>query len=98
MRKLSFVLIGLLAVVGLEAQAADFGAPSPTSRASTLTRAEVQRETVRALAAREVMFGDVTLLNASTGPGLRSRGDVRAETLMALKDRGLMPERGLYAN
>ena len=99
MRKSSIVLLALLSLVGVSAQAGESDVQHhDASAVVSRTRAEVKQETIRAIRAGEVRFGDVTQASAPIGTSTRTRSEVRAETLMALKERGLSSERGLYAN
>jgi hypothetical protein len=60
MKKSTLVLIGLLASIGVEtaAVAADVSPSTSSAPIPGLTRAEVKAETLRALAAHEIPFGE----------------------------------------
>jgi hypothetical protein len=74
MRKIALVLIGLLATIGVEAAAvaADASPSTSSTPAPGLTRAEVKAETLRALAAHEIPFGEAAY------PAQPNRAPVRA--------------------
>src|ERR1700761_5478460 len=87
MKKLPILLSALLAAAAFSpVWADDFGVP-PASQtdSSGLTRAEVKAETLRALKAHEVQFGDVynPVAPSSSEPS-PSRAEVKTETMQAL--------------
>lgn len=61
MNRSTHALIGLLAFAGTFASALAADAPpaNPGTSSAPLTRAEVKAETLRALAAHEVVFGEI---------------------------------------
>ncbi len=85
MKKSSLILCGLLALSGIGAQAGELYTPEQyqSPSISTTTRAQVKQETLRALAAREVSFGDVDLPILAAGPVGRTRAEVKQEVLQA---------------
>lgn len=78
----AIALIG--AVAGTAASAGEATYDYPVAYTSTLTRAEVRAEAVRALAAGEVSTGEQSVVVAAAGMPL-SRAQVRAETLEAIR-------------
>lgn len=84
MSKKSILLCALLASMATAARADDLYPPEPSAAPSTLTRAEVKAETLRALKNGEISFGDVEARPAvQTGPG-RTRAEVKQELRLAL--------------
>ena len=87
MNKLSMVLAGgLLSVAVFGAQAGELYNPTQDQGSTTaLTRAQVKAETVKAIKAGEVHFGDVAVTSdVAEKPAFgRTRQDVKSETLAA---------------
>ena len=84
MKKTSILFCALLASTTIGARADELYAPQQFGAPSTLTRAEVKAETLRALKNGEISFGDVERPPAvPSGPG-RSRADVKQELRQAL--------------
>ena len=80
MNTYSVVFSGMLVLVGMEANAAESYAPDGASTsASVRTRADVRQETLKALAAGEVTFGDVDWPAPASTVGSRTRAEVRKE-------------------
>ncbi len=78
--KRSFVLAALLAVSGAHASPPVTDAPASVRVPSTtLTRAEVKAETLRALRAGEVSFGDVDRPRPMPSAPGRTRAEVEAD-------------------
>ena len=84
MKKISLLFCALLASTAIVARADELYAPQQFGAPSTLTRAEVKAETLRALKNHEISFGDVaTPPAAPAGPG-RTRAEVKQELRQAL--------------
>jgi hypothetical protein len=84
MKKLPILLSALLAAAAFSpVWADDFGVAPASQTGSGLTRAEVKAETLRALRAHEVQFGDVYNPVIASEPS-RARAEVKAETMQAL--------------
>jgi Domain of unknown function (DUF4148) len=66
---------------------ADDPTPEPKQVASTLTRAEVIADMVKARAAGEITNGEVTFVPALSNVAARSREEVRADAIAAYKTR-----------
>jgi hypothetical protein len=86
MKKLPILLSALLAAAAFSpVWADDFGvAPASQVGSPGLTRAEVKAETLRALKAHEIQFGDVYDPIAPSSEPSRPRAEVKAETMQAL--------------
>jgi hypothetical protein len=81
----AFATIGAIATLGAGSAFAGEGTDAyPVAYTSTVTRAEVQAETLRARAAGLIANGEQSIVIAETGPML-SRAQVRAETLEAIR-------------
>jgi len=84
MKTTSLLFCALLASATIAARADELYAPEQFNAPSTLTRAQVKAETLRALKNGEISFGDVEAPPAGpTRPG-RSRADVKQELRQAL--------------
>jgi hypothetical protein len=84
MNKYSRLIAGVFALGGVSAHAADFDVPGQVTSTSTRTRAEVKAETLRAIKAGEVSFGDIGYPPAVTASSSLSRAEVKAETRRAI--------------
>lgn len=86
MRKSPLIIIGLLAAFSIEANAGElyYQEQYQLPFVSTQTRADVHAATLRALAAKQVAFGEVDLPTSSATQGSLSRADVRLEARQAL--------------
>jgi hypothetical protein len=92
MNKISMLLAGLLGAAVFSAQAGELYSPQQfQDPQSTLTRAQVKQETLRAEKAGEIQFGDVAVPNNGQQGGTaapefaRSRASVKAEAIAAQK-------------
>ncbi len=93
MKTSTIVVAGLLAAAAVQASVARPDGPAPLqgSSASPLTRAEVRAETLRALRAGEVSFGDVDrpIVAPSTAGRTGADGSIRASfAALARRFRG----------
>jgi Domain of unknown function (DUF4148) len=81
----AFATIGAISTLGAGSAFASEGTYEyPVAYTSTLSRADVQAETLRARAAGLISNGEQSIVIADTGPAL-SRAQVRAETLEAIR-------------
>ncbi len=86
MKAVSVVLFGLLAVVGVDAQAGEIFTPDQylAPWTSHTTRAEVRAETLNAIASHQVVVGEVGLPADTNVASGRTRAEVSQEARRAL--------------
>jgi hypothetical protein len=80
--RLAALILSFAAAGSAMAESPTVLAPHPTH--STLTRAEVQADVLRARSQGQLLLSEADLNRGETAVSLRSRADVRSETLAAI--------------